>query len=97
MKASAPVRAALAVLAPWVRSGASKNNCKGESMELREAIGCRRSMRFLLPHKPVEREKIQRMLEAARLASFWGNVQALRAVVIGALVSSRSSATRSLR
>jgi len=54
-------------------------------------------MRFLLPHKPVEREKIQRMLEAARLASFWGNVQALRAVVIGALVSSRSSATRSLR
>jgi nitroreductase len=51
-------------------------------MELREAIGRRRSMRFLLPHKPVEREKIQRMLEAAMLASFWGNVQALRAVVI---------------
>ncbi len=51
-------------------------------MELREAIGNRRSIRFLLPHKPVEREKIQRMLEAASLASFWGNVQALRAVVI---------------
>lgn len=51
-------------------------------MELREAIGRRRSMRFLLPHKPVEREKIQRMLEAAALASFWGNVQALKAVVI---------------
>jgi nitroreductase len=51
-------------------------------MELREAIGRRRSMRFLLPYKPVEREKIQRMLEAASLASFWGNVQALRAVVI---------------
>ncbi len=51
-------------------------------MELREAIGRRRSIRFLLPHKPVEREKIQRMLEAASLASFWGNVQALRAVVI---------------
>ncbi len=51
-------------------------------MELRQAIGNRRSMRFLLPHKPVEREKIQRMLEAASLASFWGNVQALRAVVI---------------
>src|SRR5512147_3122630 len=51
-------------------------------MELREAIGKRRSMRFLLPHKPVEREKIQRMLEAASLASFWGNVQALKAVVI---------------
>ncbi|MFN8626140.1 MAG: nitroreductase family protein [Candidatus Binatia bacterium] len=51
-------------------------------MELREAIGRRRSMRYLLPHKPVEREKIQRMLEAARLSSFWGNVQALKAVVV---------------
>ena len=51
-------------------------------MELKEVIGRRRSIRFLLPYKPVEREKIQRMLEAASLASFWGNVQALRAVVI---------------
>ena len=37
-------------------------------MELREVIGRRRSIRFLLPYKPVEPEKIQRMLEAARLA-----------------------------
>ena len=51
-------------------------------MELREAIGRRRSIRFLLPHKPVELEKIQRMLEAARLASHWGNVNTLRAIVI---------------
>lgn len=51
-------------------------------MELKEAIGTRRSYRFLLPHKPVELTKIQKMLEAARLASFWGNVQALRAVVV---------------
>ena len=51
-------------------------------MELREAIGRRRSMRFLLPHKPVELDKIQRMLEAARLASHWGNVNSLRALVI---------------
>lgn len=51
-------------------------------MELREAIGRRRSMRFLAPHRPVEPEKIQRMLEAARLASHWGNVQSLRAVVV---------------
>ena len=51
-------------------------------MELREVIGRRRSIRFLLPHKPVELEKIQRMLEAARLASHWGNVNSLRAVVI---------------
>jgi nitroreductase len=51
-------------------------------MELREAIGRRRSIRFLLPYKPVEPEKIQRMLEAARLASHWGNVGSLRAVAV---------------
>jgi nitroreductase len=51
-------------------------------MELREVIGRRRSMRFLLPHKPVEPEKIQCMLEATRIASHWGNVQSLRAVVV---------------
>ncbi len=51
-------------------------------MELKEVIGNRRSIRFLLPHKPVEREKIQKMLEAATLSSFWGNVRALRALVI---------------
>ncbi len=51
-------------------------------MELKQVIGRRRSMRYLRPYKPVEREKIQKMLEAARLASFWGNVQALGAVVI---------------
>lgn len=51
-------------------------------MELREVIGRRRSTRFLLPYRPVEPEKIQRMLEAARLASHWGNVGSLRAVVV---------------
>ncbi len=51
-------------------------------MELRQAIGNRRSIRFLLPHKPVEREKIQCMLEAARIASHWGNMNSLRALVI---------------
>ncbi len=51
-------------------------------MQLREAIGQRRSVRFLRPYKPVEPEKIQRMLEAARLASHWGNVGSLRAVVV---------------
>jgi nitroreductase len=51
-------------------------------MELYEAIGTRRSIRFLLPFKPVEREKVQAMLEAARLASHWGNIASLRALVI---------------
>lgn len=51
-------------------------------MELFEAIGNRRSIRFLVPYRPVEREKIQCMLEAARLASHWGNVASLRALVV---------------
>lgn len=51
-------------------------------MELREVIGRRRSIRFLKPYKPVEQEKIQMMLEAARIATHWGNVQSLRAVVV---------------
>ncbi|MFQ5698995.1 MAG: nitroreductase family protein [Myxococcota bacterium] len=51
-------------------------------MEVQEAIGSRRTFRYLLPHRPVEREKIQKMLEAARIASHWGNVQALKAVVV---------------
>lgn len=51
-------------------------------MQLREVIGRRRSIRFQRPYQPVEMDKIQRMLEAARLASHWGNVQSLRAVVV---------------
>jgi len=51
-------------------------------VELREVIGNRRSIRFLLPHKPVELEKIQCMLEAARIASHWGNVQSLRGIAV---------------
>lgn len=51
-------------------------------MELREVIGRRRSIRFLRPYQPVEHWKLQCMLEAARLASHWGNVGGLRAVVV---------------
>jgi len=51
-------------------------------MELREAIGTRRSYRYLDPDRPVEIEKIQRMLEAARIASHFGNNNAARALVV---------------
>jgi nitroreductase len=59
-------------------------------MEVQEAIGTRRTFRYLLPHRPVEREKVQMMLEAARLASHWGNVQALKAVVVERASASRA-------
>ena len=51
-------------------------------MELQEAIGNRRSYRYLDPNRPVEIEKIQKMLEAARLASHFGNNNAARALVV---------------
>lgn len=51
-------------------------------MELKEVIGWRRSIRFYLPFRPVEREKIQKMLEAARRASCVGNVNNTRAIVV---------------
>ena len=51
-------------------------------MELREVLGRRRSIRFMRPYQPVEPEKVQLMLEAARRASHWGNVGGLRAVVV---------------
>ncbi len=51
-------------------------------MELKEVIGRRRTIRFFLPFRPVEREKIQKMLEAARRASCVGNVMNIRGIVI---------------
>ncbi|MEC9247771.1 MAG: nitroreductase family protein [Pseudomonadota bacterium] len=51
-------------------------------MEFKEVIGRRRSIRFFDPDKPVEREKIQVMLEAARLASCAVNAHWLKAIVV---------------
>lgn len=51
-------------------------------MELREVIGNRRSIRYLDPDKAVELEKIQCMLEAARIASHFGNNNAAQALVV---------------
>lgn len=58
-------------------------------MEVQRVIGLRRAVRFLDPDRPVERGKIQKMLEAARRAPHWGNVQTLRAVVIERATASR--------
>ena len=51
-------------------------------MELKEVFGRRRTIRFFLPFRPVERDKVQKMLEAARRASCVGNVNNSRAIVI---------------
>jgi nitroreductase len=51
-------------------------------MEVKQVIGNRRSIRYYLPFRPVERHKVQKMLEAARRASCVGNLTVARAVVI---------------
>ena len=50
-------------------------------MEFKQVIGDRRTIRFFDPDRPVERDKIQKMLEAARLASCAVNAHWARAVV----------------
>jgi nitroreductase len=51
-------------------------------MEFKQVIGNRRSIRFFEPDRPVEREKIQKMLEAARLASCAVNAHWAKAIVV---------------
>src|SRR3990172_12900201 len=53
-----------------------------EPVEFKQVVGRRRSIRFFEPDKPVEREKIQTILEAARLASCAVNAHWLRAIVV---------------
>lgn len=51
-------------------------------MEFKEVLGSRRSIRFFDTERPVEREKIQKILEAMRIASCAVNAHWLRAVVV---------------
>jgi nitroreductase len=51
-------------------------------MEFKQVIGLRRSIRYFEPDRPVEREKIQIMLEAANRSSRSINADYIKAVVI---------------
>ncbi|HUY26619.1 MAG TPA: nitroreductase family protein [Candidatus Binataceae bacterium] len=51
-------------------------------MEFQELVGTRRSIRFFDPKRPVEQEKIQKILEALLRASCAVNAHWLRAVVV---------------
>ncbi|MEQ8860426.1 MAG: nitroreductase family protein [Pseudomonadales bacterium] len=51
-------------------------------MEFKAVLGIRRSIRFFDPDKPVERDKIQKVLEAMRIASCAVNAHWLRAIVV---------------
>ncbi len=51
-------------------------------MEFKQVLGNRRSIRYFEPDKPVEKEKIQAMLEAANRASRSGNIDYWKALVV---------------
>lgn len=51
-------------------------------MEYQELIGTRRSIRYFEPDKPVEQEKIQKILEACLISSCAVNAHWLKAVVV---------------
>jgi nitroreductase len=51
-------------------------------MDFKQVIGNRRSIRYFEPDRPVEKEKIQIMLEAANRASRSGNIDYWKALVV---------------
>lgn len=51
-------------------------------LSFKQAVGTRRSIRFFKPYQPVEREKVQKILEAARLQSNHGNASSIRKAVV---------------
>jgi len=51
-------------------------------MEFLQVVGSRRSIRWFRPWQPVEAEKLQRILEAARVTGCPRNLQPWRAVVV---------------
>jgi nitroreductase len=51
-------------------------------MDFTEVLGNRRSIRFFDPDRPVERNKVQKILEAMRIGSCAMNAQWLRAIVV---------------
>jgi nitroreductase len=54
----------------------------GTGLSFRRAVGTRRSIRFFKPYQPVEKAKVQAILEAARLQSQHGNVGLIRKAVV---------------
>lgn len=51
-------------------------------MEFKQTVGSRRSIRYYQPYRPVEKAKIQTILEAARLQSQHGNASSIRKAVV---------------
>ena len=68
-----------AIDTPPVQQSASGSR---PGLSFKQAVGNRRSIRFFKPYQPVEKAKIQKILEAARLQSQHGNASAIRKAVV---------------
>lgn len=68
---------------PVSQEGKQKKTFTGQepSVDTFDAIQTRRSIRSFI-EKPVEDEKLQRILKAVRMAPSWGNIQCWRLIVI---------------
>jgi nitroreductase len=53
-----------------------------DHMEFLDVVGTRRSVRWFKTYEPVEREKVQEILEVIRLTTCPGNLQPWRAIVV---------------
>jgi nitroreductase len=51
-------------------------------LSFKQAVGNRRSIRFFKPYQPVEKAKVQKVLEAARLQCQHGNAALIRKAVV---------------
>lgn len=61
---------------------ASAVGAPGTGLSFKQAVGNRRSIRFFKPYVPVEKHKIQKICEAARLQCQHGNAGLIRKAVI---------------
>jgi nitroreductase len=53
-----------------------------QGMSFKQAVGTRRTIRFFRAYQPVEKQKVQKILEAARLQSQHGNAVLTRKAVV---------------
>lgn len=67
---------------PAPTTGMTPATAPASGMTFKQVVGARRSIRFFKPFQPVEKEKIQRVLEAARLQCMHGNAGLTRKAVV---------------
>lgn len=65
-----------------VQPHTAPDSAPSRSLTFKEAVGQRRSIRYYKAYQPVERAKVQRILEAARLQSCHGNATQTRKAVV---------------